>query len=265
MARIRLLSTDFDGTLVGHPSDGRCVPPLARELEEFAAGGGKWVVNTGRSLAHMIEGLELFAAPVEPDFLITNERELHRRSPGGDWEDLGAWNRECRERHRALFAGAAVIFDRVRAMVAETRDVTLIESPDGWPEGLITTDEDVMHRVVAEIEPLRPAVPGFSYQRNTIYLRFAHADYSKGSALAELRRQLGVAAEETFAAGDHFNDLSMLDGRVAAYVGCPANAISEAKALVRAAGGWIAEEPFGAGTAWAFAQAWAGEKKPAAA
>ncbi len=263
---LRLISTDFDGTLIGHPSDGRCVPVLARELADFKAAGGQWVINTGRSLEHALEGVELFAAPVEPDFLITNEREIYRRGEDGGWVDFGEWNAGCRERLGELFARAEPIFRRVREMVADAGDVTLIPSADA-PEGLITTSEAVMERVVAFLDEVRAGVPEFAYQRNTVYLRFAHVDYSKGTALRELRRLLDVPREATFAAGDHYNDLSMLDGEVAAHVGCPANAIPEAQALVRAAGGWVAAETFGAGTAATLAAARhrAGAKKTAAA
>lgn len=256
---IRLVSTDFDGTLIGHPSDGRCVPVLALELADFKAAGGDWVINTGRSLEHALEGVALFAAPVEPDYLITNERELYRRDEAGAWVDFGDWNERCRFQLAELFLHAEPIFRRVREMVAGSGDVTLIPTADA-PEGLITTDESVMERVVGFLEEVARDVTGFSYQRNTVYLRFAHADYSKGTALAELRRLLGLAREETFAAGDHFNDLSMLDGRVAAWVGCPANAIPEAKQLVRAAGGTVATENFGAGTAAALAAAREGSR-----
>src|SRR5256886_10745151 len=64
---------------------------------------------------------------------------------------------------------------------------------------------------------------------NTIYLRFCHADYHKGAALAELARLIDVPRENIFAAGDHHNDISMLNGQVAAMPACPANAIEEVK------------------------------------
>ncbi len=41
------------------------------------------------------------------------------------------------------------------------------------------------------------------------------------------------------AAGDHYNDLSMLDGVYAAMPACPANAIDAVKAVVRKAGGFV--------------------------
>jgi len=63
---IRLLSTDFDGTLTGFPQGDRCVPALADELKAVVSSGGLWAVNTGRPLAGALEGLLLLSAPVEP-------------------------------------------------------------------------------------------------------------------------------------------------------------------------------------------------------
>src|SRR6185295_14060430 len=93
----------------------------------------------------------------------------------------------------------------------------------------------------------RTAHPKFDYQRNGIYLRFCHSDYHKGAALAELARLIDIPRENIFAAGDHHNDVSMLDGRVAAMASCPANAIPEVKAAVGEAGGYIATLEHGAG------------------
>ena len=65
--------------------------------------------------------------------------------------------------------------------------------------------------------------------------------------MAELARLLEVPREKIFAAGDHHNDVSMLDGRFAAMPSCPANAISEVQNAVRNAGGYIAQKSHGAG------------------
>ena len=72
-----------------------------------------------------------------------------------------------------------------------------------------------MDRIVRFIDEARVAHDKFHYQRNTIYLRFCHADYHKGAALAELSRLIEIPRENIFAAGDHHNDISMLDGRYA--------------------------------------------------
>jgi len=246
--RIRLISTDFDGTLVGHPGDGSCVPELASALSDFKASGGLWAINTGRSLPHAIEGVEIFSAPVEPDFLLTHEREIYRRDVGGQWVAAGDWNRVCRERHAELLHESGGIFPRIRAMLDGARDVTWIRE-DGESIGLITSDETVMARVAAGLDTLRAEFPEFSYQRNTIYLRFCHVDYHKGASLGELCHQLGFEPDQVFAAGDHYNDLSMLDTKYAAHLACPANAIPEVRAAVAAAGGCVAGSRHGTGIA----------------
>jgi len=262
---IRLLSTDFDGTLVGHPSDGRCSPALAAALTRFKATGGLWAINTGRSLMHTIEGVENLRAPVDPDFLLTHEREIYRRNAAGSWEDFGNWNRVCRERHAGLFERAGELFPRIHELVAGAQDVTLIDE-DGHTAGLITSDEAVMARVAGSLDALRGAIPNFSYQRNTIYLRFCHTDYDKGAVLGELSRLLGLRADEVFAAGDHFNDVPMLDPKYARHLACPANAIAEVKSAVRAAGGTVSAKRFGDGVADALDRALSlgGKKEPAA-
>jgi hypothetical protein len=104
-----------------------------------------------------------------------------------------------------------------------------------------------MERITEFIEQARAAHPNLDYQLNTVYLRFCHADYHKGAALAELARLLEVPRENIFASGDHHNDISMLDGKVAGMPSCPANAIDEVKDAVRAAGGYVAENAHGAG------------------
>ncbi len=246
--RIRLISTDFDGTLVLHPSELTCGADLADALRKFRAGGGIWAVNTGRSLPHAIEGLEVFAAPIAPDFILTNERDIHTPGPDGAWLPLEPWVTICRERHAELFQSSGAIFDQILERVEASPDVTVIRE-EGLPSGLITTDEAAMEEVAASLTAVQRAFPDFSYQRNTIYLRFCHVDYHKGAALAELCRHVGVEASQVFAAGDHFNDLSMLSEAVAGVVACPANAIAEVKSVVSWQGGYVAEREGGLGTA----------------
>src|SRR5438105_12549102 len=104
-------------------------------------------------------------------------------------------------------------------------------------EGLRAESDQEMDRIVEFIERARAKEPKFNYQRNTIYLRFCHADYHKGAALAELARLIQVPRENIFAAGDHHNDISMLDGKFAAMPSCPVDSIAEEKTAVRAADG----------------------------
>lgn len=251
MAFLRLLSTDFDGTLIAHPSDGRCSSSFADVLEEHRKTGGLWALNTGRSLEHAIEGVQLFAAPCEPDFLLTNEREIFRRTGKRMWEPDRAWNELCRLRHEELFANAGGVFSSIAKLAEHSPDVTIIEEA-GAPVGLVTTSEHVMEEVSGFIERESAHLPDFSYQRNTVYMRFCHRDYHKGASLGEICRGLSISREGVLAAGDHFNDLSMLDGTFAAFPCCPSNAIVQVKATVISAGGYVASLPAADG----IAEAW---------
>lgn len=251
MSRFRLLSTDFDGTLISHPSDGRCTPAFAEVLRRHRQAGGLWALNTGRGLAHAIEGLEIFQAPAEPDFLLTNEREIFSRGGDGSWSSHAEWNDLCYARHDALFESAGSVIGSIQGLAKDSADVTIIEEGDR-PVGLVTTSEEVMHEVATFIDRESEEFPEFSYQRNTIYLRFCHREYHKGSSLGELCRLLDIGREDVLAAGDHFNDLPMLDGRFAAFPCCPSNAIPEVKRAVALAGGHVASLPAADG----IAEAW---------
>lgn len=253
MSHLRLLSTDFDGTLISHFSDGRCVRNFADVLVEHKKSGGLWAVNTGRSLCHAIEGVEKFEPPVQPDFLLTNEREIFHRTPDGRWVPEQAWNETCYKRHEDLFARSAGLFKHIRDLARVNPGISLSEE-NGQPAGVITSDEEMMDKFVSALDVSRRKVPNFSYQRNTIYLRFAHSDYHKGSALGELCRILRISESEVLAAGDHFNDIPMLDGRYASHPCCPSNAIPEVRATVLASGGHLASKPAAEGVAesWHF-------------
>ena len=91
-----------------------------------------------------------------------------------------------------------------------------------------------------------------SYERNTVFLRFSHIGYNKGTALSELARMLDIPPAHIFAAGDNHNDLSMLDHAHAGMIACPVNAIDEVKTAVASFGGFTATRPASEGMAEAF-------------
>jgi len=62
---IKLLSTDFDGTLVNHFEQPPIVPDLIALLGNLRRAGIYWAINTGRDLGHIVHGLDEFAFPVD--------------------------------------------------------------------------------------------------------------------------------------------------------------------------------------------------------
>jgi hydroxymethylpyrimidine pyrophosphatase-like HAD family hydrolase len=189
-----------------------------------------------------------FAFPIRPDFILTSERDVFRPSQngGGAWEPFGDWNQRCAREHTDLFSSAQSVLAEVVDFVSQKTKARLIYHSEGL-EGLVAASEDEMDRITKFIDKARARQPKFNYQRNTVYLRFCHADYHKGAALAELSRLLEIPRDEIFAAGDHHNDISMLDGKYARYPSCPANAIPEVKEAVRKADGYVARSDCGAG------------------
>ncbi|MFK7852111.1 MAG: HAD family hydrolase, partial [Akkermansiaceae bacterium] len=69
-------------------------------------------------------------------------------------------------------------------------------------------------------------------QRNSIYLRFGHKNYQKGTTLSEVANFFNLDTASTFAAGDSHNDVEMLSKEHSAYAACPANAVNAIKDLI---------------------------------
>ncbi len=259
-APVRLISTDFDGTLVEHGNPAPFSPLLVEILTTLRGRGVRWAINTGRTLPWLVDGLQAFSLPIHPDFAITAEREIHQPGANGHgWRDLGDWNAVCARRHDELFTAAApLLADIVRFVECETHaDLRFARHADprgGNPtrdprelSGLVATSDAEMDRIAGFVDGVRSQVPELSYQRNSIYLSFCHVAYDKGTTLAELGRQIGVGRESIFAIGDHQNDVPMLTGQHAGHVACPGNSIESVKATVRAAGGYVAEAGYSAG------------------
>jgi len=217
---------------------------LIRELQNA---GALWAINTGRSVDLLESGLVDFAFPFRPDFILTTERNVFRPGQNGDkWEPFGDWNERCARDHTELFSSADSVLAQVVDFVMEHTKARLIYNSEGL-EGLVAENDEEMARITEFIEQARGEHPKLDYQRNTVWLRFCHTDYHKGAALAELARLLKVPRENIFAAGDHHNDISMLDGKVAGMPSCPGNAIPEVQEAVRNASGYVAQKDHGAG------------------
>jgi HAD superfamily hydrolase (TIGR01484 family) len=244
---IKLLSTDFDGTLVCRTGEASLDPACMEFIRELQSNGAIWAMNTGRSVDLLESGLTDFSFPVRPDFILTSERDVFRPGSNGEkWEAFGDWNERCARDHAELFSSSQSVLAKVVDFVNQKTKARLIYETTE-PIGLIASSEEEMDRVTEFIERARAQQPKFNYQRNTVYLRFCHADYHKGAALAELARLIDIPRQNIFAAGDHHNDISMLDGKVAAMPSCPANAIDEVKNAVLNAGGYVAQREHGAG------------------
>jgi len=170
--KIRLISTDFDGTLVAHDSDPVLDPGCIELIGQLQRDGALWTINTGRSVELLESGLLDFEFPIRPDFILTSERDVFRPSHnGGKWEPFGDWNDRCAQAHAELFNSAQSVLTEIIDFVnRKTKARVIYLGPAA--EGVVATSEEEMDRITEFVEQVRTRQPEFNYQRNTIYLRF---------------------------------------------------------------------------------------------
>jgi hydroxymethylpyrimidine pyrophosphatase-like HAD family hydrolase len=254
---IKLISTDFDGTIFAEFEN----PPISIKFQELIADqqsrGVKWVINTGRDMSSLMEALGRSRISVEPDFLVLVEREIHLHD-GVRYVGLEKWNAACAQAHGEIFTRVRADLPRLTEWVNARFHAKVYEDPFS-PFCLIAGnngDADVIHNF---LEEYARSVPNLTVVRNDVYARFSHSAYNKGTALAELTRQLDINATEVFAAGDHLNDLPMLTRTYARWLATPSNAIDAVKNAVRQQKGHVSEQSHGNGVAEALAMALHGE------
>jgi hydroxymethylpyrimidine pyrophosphatase-like HAD family hydrolase len=215
-------------------------PSLGEMLRALRAQGAAWVINTGRTLDQTLHGLGQYGILMEPDFIIAQECDIHRPGFWSRWTDYGSWNRRARKLHNKFMKENQPFLDALKQMVESQTKAQFLKGDFGQV-GLVASSTEEMDQLCTVIEKERTRFPTLSYQRNGIYLRFSHVELSKGSALGELARLLDLNASACFAAGDNYNDLSMLDTRFAKMIACPGNALPPIKEHVRRQGGFVAE------------------------
>jgi HAD superfamily hydrolase (TIGR01484 family) len=244
---IKLISTDFDGTLFAEFENPPVPLALQRIIGQLQEHGARWVINTGRDLSSLLESLGRAHLPIKPDFLVVVEREIYVRRDS-QYAECEAWNRACTEAHRQLFERVRPDLPRLAAWVRQRFSATLYEDSYS-PLCLIAERNEDAEAIHKYLDDYCREVPGLTVVRNDVYARFSHRDFNKGSALGEIARLLRVSNDETFAAGDHLNDLPMLSRHHARWLVAPANAVDPVKTVVRRQNGYVSQLPHGHGVA----------------
>ena len=242
-----ILSFDFDGTLHDPASD----PPvpvaffeLLRVLREKKR--VVWGINTGRSMAQMVYVFIESRFPFLPDWVVAREREIYHPNAFGRWIPHAPWNKRCEKEIHRLFKRVRKLLVHIRHEIEEHTGAQWLEM-DGEPAGLISRTEEEMAWIVGHIAPLVATEPHLAWQRNSIYLRFGHRDFQKGSSLAEIARVHQLSAACCFAMGDSHNDMEMLDPKHAGMTACPANSVAEIREKITITGGLVTRGIHGEG------------------
>src|ERR1043166_7976059 len=150
--KIRLLSIDFDGTLVSRVSEPVLDQDCMELIRDLQNEGALFAINTGRSVDLLESGLTDFEFPVRPDFILTTEREVFRPAGNGDkWEPFGDWNERCARDHAELFSSAQSKLAEVVDFVTQKTKAQLLYDSEGL-EGLRADSEEEMDRIIEFIE-----------------------------------------------------------------------------------------------------------------
>ena len=244
---IKLISTDFDGTV---HSDFEH-PPIPEDLERLIAAlqakGVKWIINTGRELGSLVETLARTGISVRPDYVVVVEREIYQLRES-DYVGVNEWNQKCTATHADLFTRVRPHLPEVQRWIHSRFKATVYEDAYS-PFCLVaesTRDADAIHEY---LEVFCAHLGDLTVVRNDVYARFSHKAYNKGTALAEIGRRLGIGPDHIIAAGDHLNDLPMLSQEYARWLVAPVNAISAVKEAVLRQNGYVSEKQWGHGVA----------------
>jgi HAD superfamily hydrolase (TIGR01484 family) len=244
---IQLISTDFDGTLHAESESPAVPEDLQLLIGDLQRSGAKWIINTGRDLSSLMEGIARARLSIRPDYVVVVEREIYFHADS-KYVSLEKWNRSCKLKHEALFARVRPDVSRLYEWVNARFAATVYEDPYS-PFCLVAENNQDADLIQAFLEVYCAEVPDLTVVRNDVYARFSHAAFNKGTALGEIARQLGIHRDAVFAAGDHLNDLPMLTGDFARCVVAPDNAIEKVKEVVRRQNGYVSHQPWGHGVA----------------
>ena len=246
-----IICLDLDGTSVEHDDiHAWFSDAVARRLNEAAHHGAVWCANSGRNADNqygMIQACRTLA--VLPFAILAGERYIFNVHPStGVMRQRQPYNRLARQKARDINARVKnVLAPHLAEVEADFAVAECYPSEEfvGWLLAESADPAVFAGRIKALLAPVGDA----QVLRNGQWVIVLHADFGKGLVLADATRELGVPRERILAVGDQHNDMDMLDGRRAGFVGCPSDADAEVVAAVGHAGGRVADEPGPAGTA----------------
>jgi len=243
--KIRLISTDFDGTLFADQE----VPPVPKELEQYLknlqSNGTVVVINTGRDIRGVLSALEQIETSFTPDYLVVVEREIYKYE-NGKYVGLESWNDYSRKCHENVFLSYVKEIAELFNLIRSKWNIKVF-SDEYSPLCIVANSNEQADEVDYVVTQWCKEHPGLAFMRNHIYARLCSSEFNKGEALRYIQKLLNISIDKTFAAGDELNDLQMLKPDFAKYLAAPGNAISELKSAVLQYGGYVSNLNYGHG------------------
>jgi len=243
VAKILLVCLDFDGTIMTYDEEpGYLHPRVTATLNQLARLGIAWCTNSGREMDNqrlILEASRKKGLKHMPVALICGESFIFRLREGS-YVSSEPWNTAVRGLLKTFHQEVQSVLkphmedwrSRYQPTVYAGEEYTtfLVGDEDGKPARL---HGELVQRITG-------AVPRGMVTRNGGWLVILPSHLGKGNVLRTYIGGAGFSPGDVLTVGDHFNDISMLDGSVVSNVGCPGDAVPEVAEAVRRAGGWVA-------------------------
>ena len=206
----KLFASDMDGTLLN--SRSKVAPATTDAIRRANEAGKYFTVVSGRSLV----AIRQFA----PDLPLSHPFGIFNGAMIVDMTGKVYYEQPLEKED------ARMVLQEARKRGAQVFVLTMYAKLSGITPKLIESDEKMLEQPIAKILWYAPAdsiaawlaefTDSMAGRLNVStsapeFIEFNHIDVSKGLCLKRLGELLGVAPEETIAAGDETNDLPMLD------------------------------------------------------
>lgn len=225
-------------------------PQIIEQLNHLEACGIAWCTNSGRDFEDQLRVLAMCyrkGLRHRPVAMICSE-SLIFEAEADTYVPAQPWNGQIESRLIPLQRAVQAVLEPVLDDLHRRHRGCIPYLGEHFTAFLVPDEHDAPARLHAELEQRLTSIEGSCISRNAGWVAVLTQGLGKGNALAEFARRAGIGSGSILAVGDHFNDLSMLDGRVAHHTGCPHSAIGAVKEAVQRAGGWISSEQGPLGT-----------------
>ena len=243
MASIKLIATDLDGTLIGRANELPLDDHFREVIDEVRREeGAVWAACTGRTMDSFLK----FFGPMKtmgimPDYVVANHAYIFQRTRFGYLPHV-FWCLQIHRHIRQNARRARRMLDEVgRSLRGISHGVRMALREPGRLR-LRFDSEESAKAALEHVKQRLDSMPDLEAERELSEIEIHTLPYTKGLAVSELARHLRLRRDQTLTIGNGENDLSMLTGSVAAYVGCPANSDPVVIEAVHAAGGHISDK-----------------------
>ena len=250
MTDIKLVCLDFDGTIMCYDEpEGHLHPEVIAMLDRLSERGIAWCTNSGRNAEDqsgilkrsVVHGLKHLPRALLCCESLIFEKSDGRYIPSEPWNSwVRVQMRDVQQTVQTMLKGeldAVVVRHAAKVYVSDEALAFYVTDADGRAD-----------RFHADVKKLVTRIQNASLTRNGGWVAILPSATGKGNLLRKYASLSGYRPEEVLAIGDHWNDISMLDGSSVRHVGCPADAMPEVLETVRKAGGIVASAKGPSGT-----------------